>query len=172
MQAELKKILVTGFEPFAGSQLNPSQLLVTALKKEEIPGATLETLILPVEFEAASEQLLSKVRECNPALVISFGQAEGREAITPEKIAINLDDARIPDNSGDQRSNQTIIDSAPDGYFSTLPVERMVEAIKAEGISSQLSLSAGAFVCNHIFFMLQHSLRGTGIKSGFIHLPL
>jgi pyroglutamyl-peptidase len=172
MQAELKKILVTGFEPFAGSQLNPSQLLVTALQKEEIPGAKLETLVLPVEFDVASEHLLSKVRECNPALVISFGQAEGREAITPEKIAINLDDARIPDNSGDQRRNQTIIDSAPDGYFSTLPVERMVEAIKAAGISSQLSLSAGAFVCNHVFFMLQHSLRGTGIKSGFIHLPL
>ena len=161
MQAELKKILVTGFEPFGGSRLNPSQLLVTALQREEIPGVKLETLVLPVEFEAASKLLLSKVRECNPALVISFGQAEGREAITPEKIAINLDDARIPDNSGDQRSSQTIIDSAPDGYFSTLPVERMVEAIKAAGISSQLSLSAGAFVCNHVFFMLQHSLRGT-----------
>ena len=138
MQAELKKILVTGFEPFGGSRLNPSQLLVTALQREEIPGVKLETLVLPVEFEAASKLLLSKVRECNPALVISFGQAEGREAITPEKIAINLDDARIPDNSGDQRQSRVIDSKGADGYFSTLPVERMVEAIKAAGISSQL----------------------------------
>ena len=166
------KVLISGFKPFGSSKLNPSELLVNELVKEEIPGVHLDSIVLPVEFDRSTTLMLEKIASSKPDVVIAFGQAEGRRAITPEKIAVNFDNARIPDNSGDQRRNQTIIHSAPDGYFSTLPVERMVEAIKAAGISSQLSLSAGAFVCNHIFFMLQHSLRGTGIKSGFIHLPL
>ena len=167
-----KKVLITGFEPFGGASLNPSRLLVEALMKERITGIELLSLILPVEFDAATKELLAKVNESKPDIVISFGQAEGRDAITPEKIAINLDDARIPDNSGDQRKNQSIVTYGLDGYFSTLPVEKMVEAMKSAGVASQLSLTAGTFVCNHIFYALQHALHGKNVKSGFVHLPL
>ena len=166
------KVLVSGFEPFGGAKLNPSELLVAELKRIEFKNLELSTIILPVEFGRASEILLRTIREEKPAVVIAFGQAEGRTAITPEKIAINLDDARIPDNSGDQRKNQVIDKGGSDGYFSTLPVEAMVDAMKAVGYPAEISLSAGAFVCNHVFYSLQRALIGTGIRSGFVHLPL
>lgn len=166
------KVLVTGFEPFGGATLNPSQLLVERLAKESLPGVELHTLILPVEFDKSASNLLAAIKSINPEVVISFGQAEGRSAITPERIAINLDDARIADNGGDQRQNQPILKTGADGYFSTLPVEKMVSELTQTGVQSALSLSAGSFVCNHIFYLMQHELRETKIKSGFVHLPL
>lgn len=129
-------------------------------------------MVLPVEFDTAGELLLAEVKKIAPDVVISFGQAEGRAAITPEKIAINLDNARIADNGGDQRQNHTIVQSGSDGYFTTLPVEKMVAELSNAGIPSAVSLSAGSFVCNHIFYLLQHELRGSAVKSGFVHLPL
>ena len=165
-------ILVSGFEPFGGSSLNPSQLLVEELSREDIPGAELFSIVLPVEFARAAEILLSKVAEVKPDLVLAFGQAEGRASITPEKIAINFDDARIPDNAGNQRHQQIIDPAGADGYFSTLPVETMVDAMNKNGVPSAISLSAGTFVCNHIFYSMQRALLDTPIKSGFIHLPL
>ena len=166
------RVLVTGFEPFGGASLNPSQLLVEELAKQELPGIDLITAILPVEFDRATEILLAKIQEFSPSVVISFGQAEGRSSITPEKIAINLDDARIADNSGDARKQKEIVAGGADGYFSTLPVEKIVSALNEAGVPANLSLSAGSFVCNHIFYRMQHALLGQGIKSGFIHLPL
>ena len=166
------KVLVSGFEPFGGAKLNPSELLVRELRRIEFENIQLSTIVLPVEFDRAAELLLRTVKELNPKVVIAFGQAEGRTAITPEKIAINLDDARIPDNSGDQRKNKLIDEEGNDGYFSTLPIEKMVEAIKASGYPAEISLSAGAFVCNHIFYSLQKELRDSDIRSGFVHLPL
>ncbi len=166
------RVLVTGFEPFGGASLNPSQLLVEELAKQELPGIDLITAILPVEFDRAGEILLAKIQEFSPSVVISFGQAEGRSSITPEKIAINLDDARIADNSGDARKQKEIVAGGADGYFSTLPVEKIVSALNEAGVPANLSLSAGSFVCNHIFYRMQHALLGQGIKSGFIHLPL
>jgi pyroglutamyl-peptidase len=166
------RVLVTGFEPFGGASLNPSQLLVEELAKEKLPGVDLKTAILPVEFDRAAETLLAKINEFSPSVVICFGQAEGRSTITPEKIAINLDDARIADNSGDLRKQQEIEVGGADGHFSTLPVEKMVLAINEAGIAASLSLSAGSFVCNHIFYRMQQALLGRGIKSGFVHLPL
>jgi len=166
------RVLVTGFEPFGGASLNPSQLLVEELAKQELPGIDLITAILPVEFDRATEILLAKIQEFSPNVVISFGQAEGRSSITPEKIAINLDDARIADNSGDARKQKEIVAGGADGYFSTLPVEKIVSALNEAGVPANLSLSAGSFVCNHIFYRMQHALLGQGIKSGFIHLPL
>lgn len=166
------RVLITGFEPFGNSKLNPSALLVERLDKERIPGVELHSIVLPVEFDRSVQILLQKIEECGPDFVVSFGQAEGRTGITPEKVAINFDDARIPDNSGDQRKNKKIDENGPDAYFSTMPVEKMVEAIKSEGIVSALSLSAGAFVCNHLFYEVQRALQGSAIKSGFIHLPL
>ena len=166
------RVLVTGFEPFGGASLNPSELLVEELAKEKLPGVDLKTAILPVEFDRAAETLLAKINEFSPSVVICFGQAEGRSTITPEKIAINLDDARIADNSGDLRKQQEIEVGGADGHFSTLPVEKMVLAINEAGVAASLSLSAGSFVCNHIFYRMQQALLGRGIKSGFVHLPL
>ena len=167
-----KKVLISGFEPFGGSDLNSSQLVVEAISKESLSGLELSAVILPVEFDKAARVLLSKVNDFNPEIIISFGQAEGRKAITPEKIAINLDSARIPDNAGELRVNKVIVEAGADGYFSTLPIEKMVAAVKECGLESEISLSAGAFLCNHIFYHLQHQLLEREVKSGFVHLPL
>ena len=167
-----KKVLISGFEPFGGSDLNSSQLVLEAISKESLSGLELSAVILPVEFDKAARVLLSKVNDFNPEIIISFGQAEGRKAITPEKIAINLDSARIPDNAGELRVNKVIVEAGADGYFSTLPIEKMVAAVKGCGLESEISLSAGAFLCNHIFYHLQHQLLEREVKSGFVHLPL
>jgi pyroglutamyl-peptidase len=167
-----KKVLISGFEPFGGSDLNSSQLVLEAISKESLSGLELSAVILPVEFDKAARVLLSKVNDFNPEIIISFGQAEGRKAITPEKIAINLDSARIPDNAGELRVNKVIVEAGADGYFSTLPIEKMVAAVKECGLESEISLSAGAFLCNHVFYHLQHQLLEREVKSGFVHLPL
>ena len=167
-----RRVLISGFEPFGGSNLNSSQLVVEAISKESFSGLDLFTVILPVEFGKAADVLLSKVKEIDPEIIIAFGQAEGRKALTPEKIAINLDSARIPDNAGELRVNKVIIEKGADGYFSTLPIEKMVEAVKECGLESEVSLTAGAFLCNHIFYHLQHKFLESRVKSGFVHLPL
>ena len=167
-----RRVLISGFEPFGGSNLNSSQLVVEAISKESFSGLDLFTVILPVEFGKAADVLLSKVKEIDPEIIIAFGQAEGRKALTPEKIAINLDSARIPDNAGELRVNKVIIEKGADGYFSTLPIEKMVKAVKECGLESEVSLTAGAFLCNHIFYHLQHKFLESRVKSGFVHLPL
>ena len=163
----MSKILVTGFEPFATSSLNPSAEIVKALK-----GDDLVTAILPVVFGQASAQLRELIDLHKPSAVLCLGQAEGRSAMTPERIAINLENARIADNAGNQPLEQRVIDDGPDGHFSTLPIEKMVASMKAAGIPASISLSAGTFVCNHIFYVLQDYLKDSSIKSGFIHVPL
>jgi pyroglutamyl-peptidase len=170
--ADKTKVLISGFEPFGGATLNPSKLLITALERDQIPGIEIFPIVLPVEFDRSAEILLDNVAKIQPELVIAFGQAEGRTAITPEKIAINLDDAPIPDNSGDQRKNYIIDKNSSDGYFSTLPIDVMVNAMKHAGYPAEISFSAGTFVCNHIFYELQKTLRDSEIRSGFVHLPL
>ena len=163
----MSKILVTGFEPFAASSLNPSAEIVKALK-----GDDLVTAILPVVFGQASAQLRELIDLHKPSAVLCLGQAEGRSVMTPERIAINLDDARIADNAGNQPLEQRIIADGPDGYFSTLPIEQMVTSMKSAGIPASISLSAGTFVCNHIFYVLQDYLKDSSVKSGFMHVPL
>lgn len=163
----MSKILVTGFEPFATSSLNPSGEIVKALI-----GDDLVTAILPVVFGQASAQLRELIDLHKPSAVLCLGQAEGRNMMTPERIAINLDDARIADNAGNQPLEQKIIADGPDGYFSTLPIEKMVTSMKAAGIPASISLSAGTFVCNHIFYVLQDYLKNSSVKSGFMHVPL
>ena len=163
----MSKILVTGFEPFATSSLNPSAAIVKALI-----GDDLVTAVLPVVFGQASAQLRDLIDLHKPSAVLCLGQAEGRSVMTPERIAINLDDARIADNAGNQPLEQRIIADGPDGHFSTLPIEKMVASMKAAGIPASISLSAGTFVCNHIFYVLQDYLKDSSIKSGFMHVPL
>ena len=163
----MSKILVTGFEAFDKSALNPSAEIIKALK-----GDDLVTAILPVVFGQASSKLKELIDLHKPSAVLCLGLAVGRSEITPERIAINLDNARIADNAGNQPLEQRVIADGPDGHFSTLPIEKMVASMKAAGIPASISLSAGTFVCNHIFYVLQDYLKDSSIKSGFMHVPL
>ena len=160
-------VLLTGFEPFGTATSNPSGEIV-----KQISGDNIITAILPVAYTQSADRLLALIAEHNPDVVICLGQAEGRTAITPEKVAINLDDARLADNEGVLRSDVKILDKGPDAYFSTLPVKEMVEAIKAQGIPASVSFSAGAFLCNHVFYVAQNKFVGTNVRSGFVHVPL
>lgn len=166
----MTRILVTGFEPFHQASQNPSQALIEAIAREG--NTDIETLLLPVLFTQAPQIAIEKIEKWKPDAVVALGQAEGRTHITPEKIAINLDDARIEDNQGNQPSQRSIHQGGADGLFSTLPIERMVEAIKAVDVPAALSLSAGTFVCNHLFYHLQSYCKERGIRSGFVHVPL
>ena len=163
----MSKILVTGFEAFDKSALNPSAEIIKALK-----GDDLVTAILPVVFGQASSKLKELIDLHKPSAVLCLGLAVGRSEITPERIAINLDNARIADNAGNQPLEQRVIADGHDGHFSTLPIEKMVTSMKAAGIPASISLSAGTFVCNHIFYVLQDYLKDSSIKSGFMHVPL
>jgi len=163
----MTKVLLTGFEPFGTATTNPSGEIV-----KQISGDNIVTAILPVAYAQSAEKLLALIAEHNPDVVISLGQAEGRTAITPEKVAINLDDARLADNEGVMRNDVKILDNGPDAYFSTLPINEIVDAIKAQGIPASVSLSAGAFLCNHVFYVAQNKFAGTNVRSGFVHVPL
>ena len=163
----MTKILMTGFEPFGIASANPSGEIM-----KQISGDNIVTAILPVAYTRSAERLIQLIAEHNPDVVICFGQAEGRTQITPEKIAINLDDARLADNDGVLRSDEKILDNGPDAYFTTLPVKEFAAAITAKGIPSSVSLSAGAFLCNHVFYVAQNELAGTKVRSGFVHVPL
>jgi len=163
----MTKILLTGFEPFGTASSNPSGEIV-----KQISGDNIVTAILPVAYTQSAQQLLTLIAEHNPDVVICLGQAEGRAAITPEKVAINLDDARLADNEGVLRNDVKILIDGPAAYFSTLPVKEIAEAIKAVGVSAAVSLSAGAFLCNHVFYVAQHKFLGTHVRSGFVHVPL
>jgi len=167
-----KKLLLTGFEPFGGASFNPSGAVVEAISIDGVEGAEIVTAILPVEFKRSAAMLLELISSNKPDVVISLGQAEGRDFIGPEQVAINLADARIADNAGVKLENQLLNEAAADGYFSTLPIRSIVEAISSLGISAKISYSAGAFICNEIFFTAQSVLQGSSVMSGFIHLPL
>jgi pyroglutamyl-peptidase len=160
-------ILLTGFEPFGKASLNPSGEIV-----KRITGENIVTAILPVAYKSSASALLALIEKHSPDAVIMLGQAEGRNQITPERIAINLDDARIADNEGVLRLNQEIIEGGPVAYKSTLPVVEIVDALKVADIPAAVSLSAGAFLCNHIFYIAQNKFEGSGVRSGFIHVPL
>ena len=160
-------VLLTGFEPFGTATSNPSGEIV-----KQISGDNIVTAILPVAYTQSAQQLLDLITQHNPDVVICLGQAEGRTSITPEKVAINLDDARLADNEGVVRNDVKIMDDGPDAYFSTLPLNIMVDAIKAQGIPAAISLSAGAFLCNHVFYVAQNKFAGTNVRSGFVHVPL
>jgi pyroglutamyl-peptidase len=166
------KVLLTGFEPFNNARLNPSEQIIIRLKPDSVPGAQIITAVLPVVYSEAASHLIALVQEHNPDVVISFGQAEGRTAITPERFAVNLNDANLADNKGHIRVDQAIQQGTPTAYETTLPVKELVAAVKSEGIPAALSLTAGAFVCNHIFYELQNALKDTQIQSGFVHVPL
>jgi len=161
------KILLTGFEAFGQASLNPSGEIVKQISRDNVV-----TAILPVAYAQSAETLLDLISKNAPDVVICLGQAEGRKEITPERVAINLDDARLADNEGVLRNDVKILETGPDAYFSTLPIKEMVKAIKSVGIPAAVSLSAGAFLCNHVFYVAQNRFVGTNVRSGFVHVPL
>ena len=161
------RILLTGFEPFGKATLNPSGEIV-----KQISGDNIVTAILPVAYAQSAEKLLALIAEHNPDVLISLGQAEGRTHISPERIAINLDDARLADNDGVVRNDVPIVFGGPVAYESTLPIKDIVKAINDAGVPAAVSLSAGAFLCNHVFYVAQDHFKGTKVRSGFVHVPL
>jgi pyroglutamyl-peptidase len=167
-------VLLTGFEPFGSSRVNPSERIVTAIASlgASETGLQISTAVLPVVFGEASRRVCELIDNAEPDIVLALGQAEGRSELSLERIAINLDDARIPDNSGAVVTDARVTDDGPAALFTSLPVKNMVEAIRAAGIPAGLSLSAGSFVCNHVFYAMQHHLQGRRVSSGFMHVPL
>ncbi|MBI3346054.1 MAG: pyroglutamyl-peptidase I [Burkholderiales bacterium] len=164
-------ILLTGFEPFGGEAINPSWEVARALNDQVIAGATVHARCLPTTFGGAPQALADALSIVRPGLVIALGMASGRSEISIERVAVNLIDARIADNANERPQDLPVRDEAPAAYFSTLPIKAMRDALRAAGHPAGLSLSAGAFVCNQVFFELQHQLVGRGIPSGFIHVP-
>jgi pyroglutamyl-peptidase len=167
------KLLLTGFEPFCGSEINPSEQVVKTLEKESLPGIELHTAILPVDRITGPKTLLKVIAEVQPDVVICLGEARGRVEITVERVAVNLMDYRIEDNAGNIIQDQPIEADGPAAYFCTIPVRKVMEAIKAAGVPAGLSLSAGAFLCNQVTYVLLHHLAENDIEipAGFIHLP-
>ncbi|CAI2786355.1 Pyrrolidone-carboxylate peptidase [Serratia grimesii] len=168
----MQKVLITGFEPFGGERVNPSWEVVKQLNDMEFAGARIIARQLPCVFGAALEALNTAIDEVQPVMVLAIGQAGGRTDITLERVAINIDDARIPDNQGQQPIDETIVASGPAAYFSTLPIKAMVNSMREAGIPASVSQTAGTYVCNHVMYGLLHRLSDQqAIKGGFIHIP-
>ncbi len=165
------KILLTGFDPFGGEAVNPAW--EAACLAHAPDGVALLTLQVPTVFGLAGETVLDAVRRERPDAVLCLGQAAGRAALTPERVAINLRDASLPDNAGNQPEDEPIVSGGPAAYFSTLPVKAMVRAIRETGLPAAVSHSAGTFVCNDLLYTLLFSLseEGASIPAGFLHLP-
>ena len=167
----MKTILITGFEPFGGMDLNPSQEIARQLNGHVIAGRRVVGRILPCVFGAANVELRALLREFEPEIVLAVGQGDGRADITPERVAINVDDAPIPDNAGVQPVDRRIVAGGPAAYWSTLPIKAIVTALRAHEIPASVSQTAGTFVCNHVFYGLMHALRRRVGRGGFIHVP-
>ena len=166
----MKKILVTGFEPFGGESINPSWEAVSLLP-DVIGGYTLTKLRIPVVFGEATERIIEKAKEICPDVILCVGQAGGRNAITPEFVGINLRHAEIPDNNGKQPQDEPIIKGGENAYFTTLPIRKIVEKLKEAGLPSAVSYSAGSYVCNDVIYSLLAKYKDTQTKVGFIHIP-
>lgn len=178
------RVLLTGFEPFDGAASNESwdavRRAAPLLRERGIDAIERE---LPVEFGRAGDLLIEAIVELRPALVVATGLAAGRSGITPERVAINIQDARIPDNAGASPIDQPSVPGGPVGCFSTLPIKAMVQAARDAGVPASVSQSAGTFVCNDVFYRLQHHLASgeadagndesaaPGVRGGFVHVP-
>lgn len=166
----MKKLLITGFEPFGGETVNPSWLAVEKLHNN-IGDFELSKLLIPVVFEKSAEVVINKANEINPDVILCIGQAGGRDAITPEMVGINLRYASIPDNKGNEPRDEKISESGENAYFTTLPARMIVEGISAMQIPSKVSYTAGAYVCNDVIYTLLEHYENTDVKVGFIHVP-
>ena len=166
-------VLLTGFEPFDQDPMNPSWEVARALDGWQHAGVTVRAIQLPCVFGDAMVALDLALQQWQPTLVVCLGLAGGRAELTPERVAINVDDARIPDNAGRQPVDTAVQPGGPAAYFSTLPIKAMVRDMRAQGVPAAVSNTAGTFVCNHIFYALMHRLAQAGgvARGGFIHVP-
>lgn len=166
----MKKLLITGFDPFGGENINPSWEAVKELP-DHIGDWQITKMEIPTVFGAAADQVIAAAEGLQPNAILCIGQAGGRAAVTPEVVAINLQEARIPDNLGNQPMNIPVVKGGPAAYFATVPVREMVQTIQAASIPAALSYSAGTFVCNDVLYRLLHHFDGTATQAGFIHVP-
>ena len=166
------KILVTGFDPFGGEKVNPALEAVKSLPSK-IRGAEIAWVEIPTVFYKASEVLEAEIEKYQPDVVLCIGQAGGRASLTPERVAINQDDARIPDNQGNQPIDTPIREDGQAAYFSTLPIKAMVKAIKEQGLPATVSNTAGTFVCNHLMYQALYlaDKKFPNMRAGFMHIP-
>jgi pyroglutamyl-peptidase len=168
-------ILLTGFTPFGGADTNVSWQVAQLLGGTVIDGHTVVAAQLPTEFDISLEALTDLLDKHHPALVVCLGQAGGRKAISLERVAINIADARIADNAGKQPVDKPVVSGGPPAYFTGLPIKAMLQALQEAGIPGEVSQTAGTFVCNHVFYGLMHTLERRralqGMRGGFIHLP-
>ena len=166
----MKHLIITGFDPFGGETVNPSWEAVRRLP-DAVGDYRLTKLQIPTVFALAAETVLAAAAADAPDVILCVGQAGGRDAVTPERIAVNMASARIPDNRGNQPVEAPILPGAPDGIFSTVPVTAMAEAITAASLPGKISNTAGTFVCNDTLYRLLHRFAGTAVRAGFIHVP-
>lgn len=166
------KVLITGFDPFGGESINPALEAVKQLP-DTIEGAEVIKLEIPTVFRKSLEKIEENIIKHNPDVVISIGQAGGRFGITPERVAINIDDARIPDNETNQPIDIPIFEDGDAAYFTTLPIKAMVKEMQDNGIPASVSNTAGTFVCNHVMYgvLYMAAKKYPNIKAGFIHVP-
>jgi len=170
----MRKVLVTGIEPFDGEKVNPSWEVVKQLGDLELSGAKIVVRQLPCVFGKAIDALNAAIDEVLPEMVICVGQAGGRSDFSIERVAININDARIPDNEKNQPVDEAIVAGGPAAYFSSLPIKTIVNGLRESGIPASVSQTAGTYVCNHIMYGLLHRLAQPSckvVKGGFIHIP-
>lgn len=167
------KVLVTGFEPFGGDEKNPTEIIAKALNGRTINGARIIGKVLPVSLRRAGPELEKILQDVKPNVVINLGLAPTYSNVAVERVALNILDARIPDNDGYQPIDEPIEKDAPVAYFATLPVRAIVTELKDNGIPAVISYSAGTYLCNYVMFRTLHysELHGYPEKAGFIHLP-
>lgn len=166
----MKKLLITGFDPFGGESINPAWEAVKLLP-DQIGEFQLHKLEIPTVFGRAAQLAIDAAAEIQPDIVLCIGQAGGRAAVTPERIGVNIRDAKIPDNAGKVPHGERIIPDGPAAYFTTVDVMTMAEAAAKQGLPAVVSNSAGAFVCNDVLYSLLHHFDGTATRVGFIHVP-
>jgi pyroglutamyl-peptidase len=166
------KALVTGFEPFAGEVVNPSQAALRRLPPR-LPGVQIEVCELPAVFGRSLALLEAAIRDTAPDIVLCLGEAGGRAELSLERVAINVEDARIPDNAGAQPVDRPVAAAGPAAYFATLPLKAAAAALREAGLPAAVSNTAGTFVCNHVFYGLMHlaASRRLALRGGFMHLP-
>lgn len=165
-----KKLLITGFDPFAGETINPAWEAVKQLP-DAVGEYDLTKLMIPTVFVKAAQCVLTEAAALQPDVILCIGQAGGRSTVTPERIGINLRSAAIADNAGTQPREERVVEDGADGYFSTVPVSKMAAAIQSAGYPGAVSNSAGTFVCNDVLYTLLHHYQNTHVKVGFIHVP-
>jgi pyroglutamyl-peptidase len=169
----MKNVLVTGFDPFGGESVNPALEAVKCLAHLKTETYAVEVREMPTVFGKALDCLYAAIEQVKPDLVICVGQAGGRPQMTVERVAINVNDARIPDNEGNQPIDTPVVPGGPVGYWSTLPIKAIVQELNRQGVPAAVSHTAGTFVCNHVFYGLMHYIAESkaAIRGGFIHIP-